>query len=222
MRILYQYILVFFFCWLTKSSGQVFYLYQDSPNLLSFIDFVTWDDTVDDVFPLDSGRKSFFYFHYFKSRLPDGLYYYFEYDMKDSVAIQSRPEDFYLIKAEYKDSSRHGVYQECHEFYEKRFLIKRKKRIAVSEIHFKNGQLHGDFLLYDLNGVLEEKGFFVDGQRHGFFLDYDKYGRLLQIALYENGTFKYHSQYGHPTVISNCPEPPPSGLRPPMTSSDCR
>jgi hypothetical protein len=213
---------VFSLCWLTKSSGQVVYLYQDSPNLLSFVDFVTYDSIVADVFPLDSGRKSFFYFRYLKSRLPDGLYYYFEYDMKDSVAIQSRPEDYYLIKAEYKDSSRHGVYRECYEFYEKKFLFKRKKRVSVSEIHFKNGKLHGDFLLFDRNGVPEEKGFFVDGQRHGFFLVYSRTGSLLQISLYENGFFRYHSQYGNPTEISNCPEPLPPGLRPPMRSSDCR
>jgi len=64
--------------------------------------------------------------------------------------------------------------------------------ITSDVIHYKNGQLDGEFISYYNNGITSDSSFYVEGKKHG-----------LSTQFYKDGSLKKKTNYNHGTILSS-------------------
>lgn len=187
--------IVLFFTYLqVVNVGAQTIVFKDSEDLMEFMSAVPWDD--------NSFEEAYFYYYQFKEKLPDGIYYYVDMHVKDSVKALKNIENVYAIKAVYKDSIRNGKYLEYVMSSYKLGIFTKRKRALFVKSFFKDGKLHGLFKYQNVLGQVEYEGNYKHGMKHGFFYEYDPEGRLIKVQVYEEGELKYVSGYRDPTIFA--------------------
>ena len=61
------------------------------------------------------------------------------------------------------------------------------KTTGQVQISYKDGKIHGPYVVYYDNGQLSSKAPYKDGKQHGPWLWYDKSGKLRSKENYKNG-----------------------------------
>lgn len=123
-------------------------------------------------------------------RLPDGVWKY--YRVKKFTKRENRNNTL-LYEGTYFDSLKDG-----------RFIIyysmprKAKFSLPYVVLNYKNGVLHGPFVVYHSSGEKREDGNFKDGKKHGLFIRYriTRSANFIEdVELYDEDILIYSCKY---------------------------
>ena len=123
-------------------------------------------------------------------RLPDGVWKY--YRIKKFTKKENRNNTL-LYEGTYKDSLKNGRF--IIYFYPLRGA---KASIPHVVLNYKNGVLHGPFVVYHSSGEKREDGNFKHGKKHGLFIRYriTRSANFIEdVELYDEDILIYSCKY---------------------------
>lgn len=123
-------------------------------------------------------------------RLPDGVWKY--YRVKKFTRRENRNNTL-LYEGTYRDSLKNGRFIIYH------YLSRgTKTSVPFVVLNYKNGVLHGPFVVYHSSGEKGEDGNFKDGKKHGLFISYWKTRSanfIEDVELYDEDILIYSCKY---------------------------